>query len=182
MTDLSLEMRRLNFELEENPVNVIAMRDYKDLSIDGININLIEDHETQLPYWIAKTLEENNLVKIMEEISVTPRALSELAHKEGKQRTLTPIDSLLYQRVIVEIRRLRKESTGNAMRKLTSIEGSFNLIKRHRFRKILQMAMTDQMQKSVQSKLTLEENWLYEKLTHLYGNWINLIGVDAIGE
>ncbi|MHA2253007.1 MAG: hypothetical protein ACXAD7_21770 [Candidatus Kariarchaeaceae archaeon] len=170
MSDLRLDLTRLNYELEEEPIPVIAMKDYLDLRIDGINLNLIKDQSTEIPLWIARILEESNIVSIRSDDIISPRSIRTIAHQEGEKRSLAEIDSLLYRRVRTEIGRLRKLGTANALRKLTSIEGSFNTILRLRYRKILNLATIGKDKDSYQQTLTQEE---------LFLTWNKVVGASS---
>lgn len=182
VSEIGLDLSRLNYELEEDKVNVLALKDYIDLRIDGINLNLVKDQDAEVPFWLAKILEEKDIVKIQTDLIISPRNIRTIAHQEGEKRSLSKIDSLLYRRVRTEIERLRKLNTNSARRKLTSIEGSFNTILRLRFRKVLNLAIIGQEKDSFHRILTKEEEWLYLQLNNLFQKWNGYVGANKQGE
>ncbi|MHA2172498.1 MAG: hypothetical protein ACXAB7_21720 [Candidatus Kariarchaeaceae archaeon] len=177
--DLLDELVRLNYDLEEENVTILAKEDLFDLRIDGITINLTSNQETEVALWVALVLEEHGLVTIQEQESISPRNVKAIAHEEGNKRSLAELDSLLFRRVRTEIERLRKVGTNNARRKLTSIEGSFNTILRLRFKKLLNLASLGQDHDSLQKTLSKEEEWLYIRLYDLFKTWNSGAGSNS---
>ncbi len=175
----SFDLNRITYELEEDTVNVISLVDYPEIRIDGINFILKKNHTLKIPLWIAEVLEEVNMVVIKMDEDVSYSYMAELAHREGDQRQLTELDSLLYRRVRAEIDRLSKDNTSMSLRKLTSIEGSFNKLLRLRFRKILNLAVTDVDDKS-NKKFSEEEKWLYNQLHNIFSIWKDNIGSQMV--
>ncbi len=182
MSEIDLDLTRLNFELEDENVKILPLVDNLNLRIDGINLNLTKDQETEAPLWIARILDENKTVKILGDDVISPRSIRSIAHQEGEKRSLLEIDPLLYRRVHHEIKRLKKENTNNARRKLTSIEGSFNTILRLRFRKILNLSTIGHSEDNYLKTLSKEEAWLYQKLNNLFKSWNNNVGSMTAGE
>ena len=175
MSQKIFDVSRIAFDYEEDTITVLAIVDRPNLRFDGINVRLVKDKETQIPLWVAEILEEEDLVVIKSDKSISHSYMAELSHNEGSERTLSKLDSLLYRRVRAEILRLRDTNTGTSLRKLTSIEGSFHKILRLRYKKILNLAMID-LEKNGNLSLTSEEQWLYSQLHKLFDVWETEIG------
>ncbi len=69
---LSLELLELEYLLQ--PVRVMVVKDSEKILIDGIELELHRGTELELPYWLAKVLEENKVVNIIK----TPLALKDI--------------------------------------------------------------------------------------------------------
>lgn len=179
MSNSSLDLSRLVYELEEELVSVVALKTLQDLRIDGISIQLIEGQEAKLPLWIAEILEQEQYVKQIAEEMISPRAIKELVHKEQENRAVNPVDSLLFRRVRKYIEELRNKSTSSALRKLTSIEGNFHTLMRLRFRKIMQYAAGGQLDHKGRNSLSAEELWLYQQLYDIFEIYTKTTGLSS---
>lgn len=179
MSQKIFDVSRIAYDYEEGSITVLATVDLPNLRFDGINVRLIKDKETQIPLWVAEILEEEDLLIIKSDKSISHSYMAEISHKEGSERTLSKLDSLLYRRVRAEILRLRNTNTGSSLRKLTSIEGSFHRILRLRYKKILNLAMID-LEKNGNLSLTSEEQWLHSQLNKIFEVWEKEIGTPSI--
>ncbi|OLS29124.1 MAG: hypothetical protein HeimC2_03190 [Candidatus Heimdallarchaeota archaeon LC_2] len=168
MSELGLDLTRLVYEFEEENIQVLPLKDYPELRLDGLEIRLIKGQETKIPLWVAEILANENYVKILIDDSLSPRSLKQLVHQENETRSLSPVDSLLYRRVRKYIEDLHNKGTSGAYRKLTSIEGSFNTLLRLRFRKIINYATSGKLDSKDRNSLTEEEQWLFDNLHNLF--------------
>ncbi|MCY3412967.1 MAG: hypothetical protein INQ03_15115 [Candidatus Heimdallarchaeota archaeon] len=173
-----LDLARLVFEMEESLVPVIAKIDLPNLKLDRVNVRLIKDQVSEVPLWVAEILESMEVAIIQEDQKVSHGYLARLAHKEGEDRTLKPIDSHLYRRVRIEIDRLDNINTSTSLRRKTSLEGSFQKLLRRRFKKLLNIVMIDN-QLDGNLPLTEEEKWLYQELNKVFSTWQSRVGLDS---
>lgn len=184
MADMTLDIARITYELEEEPVRVLPLETKTDIKLDGIQIQLIKDQEINVALWMAEILEKEGLVAIQSDEIVSPSSLNLIVRKEGDARSITQVSSLLFRRVRIEIDRLRKENNTNALRRLASIEGSFNTIVRLRNKKILTMAFGGQLDSRTKNQLTTEELWLFQHLEGLFEVYAKSVGSssDQLGD
>lgn len=177
--DIDLDLQRLQFELEEASIEVLPLQDYQNLRFDGIQIHLVKDQTTSIPLWVAEILEAEQIVKIQLDNYVSPRNIRQLAFQEEESASLNKIDPLMYRRIRHYIELLNREASANSLRRLTSIEGSFNTILRLRYRKLLNLATVKRDATNIE-KLTSEESWIYRNLHELFRQFSESVGVKSL--
>lgn len=174
--DFALELRRIEFDFEEGTVHVVGTKDMESLDIDGINIRLIQGQSTKMPFWVAELLVNEGLADFAEDAEINYRTLAQLAHEEAREKRLAKLPTKLFiKRVRFEIERLSKERNRVALRKLASIEGSFNKIIKQRMKKLIQEALISN-EETKNSALLEEEEWLLTRLRGLLNTWQESLG------
>ncbi|RMG30161.1 MAG: hypothetical protein D6732_16685 [Methanobacteriota archaeon] len=180
LDDLSLELKRIEFDFEEGIVHVIGKKDLDALDIDGINIRLVEGQSTKMPFWVAELLVQEGLAEFADDAEINYRTLAQLAHEEAREKRLAKLPTKLFiRRVRFEIERLSKERNRIALRKLASIEGSFNKIIKQRMRKLIQEALISS-EETKNTALLEEEEWLLNRLRALLNTWQESLGFGDI--
>ena len=177
--DVHLDLKRLQFELEEEPIEILPLQDFADLRFDGIQLHLVKDQVATIPLWVAEILENEGVIKIQLDNYVSPRSVRQLAFQEEETPALNKIDPLMYRRIRHYIDLLGKESSQASLRRLTSIEGSFNTILRLRFRKLLNIA-TVKRDSTNMARLTSEESWIYNNLNGIYRHFSDSVGSKSL--
>ncbi len=176
--DFALELRRIEFDFEEGFVNVIGKSDLNLIDIDGLKIRLVEGQSSKMPFWVADIFVREGLAEFEEDTEINYRSLAQLAHEEARQKRLAKLPTKLFiRKVRFEIERLNKEKNRVALRKLASIEGSFNKIVKQRMKKLIQEALISG-EENKNNSLLEEEEWLLTKLKSLLGAWQEALGFN----
>lgn len=176
LDDFALELKRIEFDFEEGIIHVIGKQDLPSLDIDGINIRLIEGQSTKMPFWVAELLVQEGMAEFADDAEINYRTLAQFAHEEAREKRLAKLPTKLFiRKVRFEIERLSKERNRIALRKLASIEGSFNKIIKQRMKKLIQEALisTDETKNSA---LLEEEEWLLNRLRGILTTWQESLG------
>ncbi len=170
--DFSLELKRIDFDFEESLVFVKGLKSLDPIDIDGINIRLVENQSTRVPLWVADILVREGYASYDDDADINYRTLAQLAHEEAKQKKLAHLPTKLFiKRAKFEIERLSKEHNKVALRKLASIEGSFNKIIKRRMKKLIQEAILASDEIKNQPNVLAEEEWLLNNLRRLLQSW-----------
>ncbi len=178
MIDFVEELNRIDFDFGEEPVQVICIKKFETFDIDNISVHIPEGQSAKVPYWIAEILLERDLVEFDSDEEINYRTMAQYAHEEGREKKLARLPSSLFiKRTRAEIKRLSSENNKMAIRKLTSIEGSFNKIMRNRMKKILQEAIVNANENKQNPNLLEEEVWLLNHLRFLLKNWQSQLGL-----
>ncbi len=170
------EMRRIEWEFEEEKIEVQALRDFGTLDIENYHLSLRKDDIIQLPLWLAEVLIDEGIVRYHRDQQVDLNRLLQISYDENKSSSLVELNtSMFIRRVKEEIRRLEQESGIMAVRKLTSMKGSFNKIMRARIKKIMTYAQSTDQESKNKRLFSAEEEWIYYRMRELFESWTDLL-------
>jgi len=170
------EMRRIEWEFEEEKIEVRALEDFESLDIENFHISLRKDDVIQLPLWLADVLIEEGLVQFHKDPIIDLNKLLQISYDENKSTSLVELNtSMFIRRVKEEISRLEQENGIMAVRKLTSVKGSFNKIMRARIKKIMAYAQSSDQESKNKRIFSAEEQWIYYRMRELLESWGNLL-------
>jgi hypothetical protein len=172
-------MGRLNYELEEETVTVVPLRDYTNLRLDGMLFNLIEGRKAEIPLWIAEILENRGYVFIENDIKGVKDKLRRIFEQEREYGKLVEMDSLLFRRVRTQIDKLRNDNNESSVFELRTIEALFHRIINRRLKKIFRSIIAEDGDEHHLKLFTREEQWLVDRLKEMYSSWVKSVGYDS---
>jgi len=137
---------------------------------DGANkINLSKGQETELEFWLAKELQDQNKVKILD--TITLEELGRISFQEKQSRnsqiTLVEIPKDFYIRIGLLIKELNTKNDLVTLGQLNKVIQLANEIIPLRKKKILQLAFLSSSEKELYKNLTTEELLIYMNMRKL---------------
>ncbi|ABM80753.1 hypothetical protein [Hyperthermus butylicus] len=179
--ELDVRLRIAELEYLLRPVRVAITRDHGTVTIDGVHVELQKGIEVELPYWLSRAIEEEELGKLSE----TPMSLEDIARIHFTTlSTRTPADleqlpqyfyqeakeyiKLLDERVRRELNPALLEEKQKAQQYLLEIADKRLLI-------ILQSLRSPTNIAELYSKLSPEEQTILQLLQKALERWRELV-------
>jgi hypothetical protein len=171
--DPNLELQRIVFDFEEKPVLIKCLEDNPGIEVGNGPIKLVKNAEFELPYWIARKLEEKKLVEIKNMKAFDIPYMQTILWDESKSQTPIELDPDFYPVISLQIEELAEKSTTFALRDKERMEALLkDIISKRRF-KIIKLAQKTGNPSPYIRNLTPEETWLFKTLRQQLQQWEN---------
>lgn len=118
---------------------VMIIEDWNGSSITAGNVELIKGSENQLPQWLAIILEEKNVAKIEDRISIEDlgRILFQERQNANTPASLVPLGKDFSSRVQLYLETLKRDKNVESLEKLRKSISILNEIIKIRLRKLI---------------------------------------------
>lgn len=166
-----LELQRIVFDFEEKNVQIKCLVDNPEVIIGEHSIKLIKGSEFEVPYWVARILEEEKQVEIRNMKSFDIPYMQTVLWDESKSQTPIELDPDFYPVVSLQIEELSKKSDMYTLRDRERMEALLkDIITKRRF-KIIKLSQKTGNPSPFIKHLTPEELWLFKTLREQLLEW-----------
>lgn len=166
-----LELQRIVFDFEEKNVLVKCLEDNPNVNIGSGIVKLIKGAEFEVPFWVARILEEEKLVEIKNLKSFDIPYMQTVLWDESKSQTPIQLDSDFYPVVSLQIESLSKKGEMYSLRDKERMEALLkDIISKRRF-KIIKLSQKTGDPSPFIKHLTPEELWLFKTLRAQLLEW-----------
>lgn len=166
-----LELQRIVFDFEEKNVLIKCLTDNPSIDIGGAKIKFIKGSEFEVPFWVARILEEENLVEMKNMKSFDIPYMQTVLWDESKSQTPIQLDDDFYPVISLQIETLGKKSEMYALRDKERMEALLkDIISKRRF-KIIKLSQKTGDPSPFVKHLTPEELWLFKALRAQLHEW-----------
>ncbi len=166
----------IDFHFTNSPVKIVILRDAPELSkFHEKGESFKAGQETEVAYWVAKSLVQAGIAKFRDEDSLTLQSLSKIHWREtipsSRQIPQLPADFYFHlRRFLADLNsQSRKEPT--RLKDYEKAETLSHDIVNVRIKKIVSLAAAPTPSEEVINGLTLEERALYRKLNDVVNEW-----------
>ncbi|ACP35471.1 Protein of unknown function DUF1288 [Sulfolobus islandicus Y.G.57.14] len=148
---------------------VMIIEDWNGSSITAGNVELIKGSENQLPQWLAIILEEKNVAKIEDRISIEDlgRILFQERQNANTPASLVPLGKDFSSRVQLYLETLKRDKNVESLEKLRKSISILNEIIKIRLRKLIQLAFLNIDDQNLINGMTEEELLIYKTIKQL---------------
>jgi len=177
MREFTALMRLAELEYMVRPVRVAITRDHGVGHVDGIEVELRKGIEIEVPYWIAKALEEDGIGHLTES-PLTLEDLARIHYTMLSARTPAEVEALpqyFYQEVKEYLRRIdekiRRELNPSLLEEKQKAQQYLMEIVDKRLTLIIQSLRSPTTIAELTSKLTPEEQAIARIMLKLIETW-----------
>ena len=177
MREFTALMRLAELEYMVRPVRVAITRDHGVVHVDGIEVELRKGIEIEVPYWIAKALEEDGIGHLTES-PLTLEDLARIHYTMLSARTPAEVEALpqyFYQEVKEYLRRIdekiRRELNPSLLEEKQKAQQYLMEIVDKRLTLIIQSLRSPTTIAELTSKLTPEEQAIARIMLKLIETW-----------
>ncbi len=167
----NLELKRIVFDFEEKNVLVKGLIDIPAINIGTGKIKITKGSEFEIPFWVARILEEEKLVEIKNLKSFDIPYMQTVLWDESKSQTPIQLDEDFYPVVSLQIENLTKKGEIYTLRDRERMEALLkDIISKRRF-KIIKLSQKSGDPSPFIKHLTPEEFWLFKTLRIQLHEW-----------
>ena len=176
MEDNLLSIEDIDFEFENTPVKVVAIRSHPEVKVAGETIGPLEEgREFQVKYWIARELVKSGIARFHDEDRMDLIGLHKLYWRETVQtgRQLSPLPDNFYPKLRRFIMELKEKSTSDQA-KAQEYDKVLRLaqdIVSCRLKKIISLAAGPAQTDNVLGSLSQEERLVYNYVYNFASKW-----------
>jgi len=165
-----------NFKFKNSEVRITVNRSQPEIKLGGITVGPFEEgREYRVKFWIAQELSRAGIVNIKDEDMINAVKLYKIHWTERVQpvKRISSLTEHFYPLLRFRISQLRSE----AMKKPEKLRDYENFVKlsqdilNSRLKKIILLASSTEKTAGITQNLTIEEKWLYERLTKIIEHW-----------
>lgn len=166
----------IDFSFTNSPVKIVILRDAPELTkFHQKGEPFKAGQETEVPYWVAKTLVATGVAKFRDEDSLTLQSLSKIHWRETipSSRQLPQLQPDFYchlRRFLVQLHAETRKDVSR-VKDFEKAEGLSKDIVNVRTKKIVSLAAAPTPSEEIINSLTLEERALYWKLNEIVNEW-----------
>jgi hypothetical protein len=176
LEDDLLSVEDIDFEFENTPVKVVAIRSHPEVKVAGQTIGPLEEgREFQVKYWIARELVKNGIARFHDEEQIDLIGLHKLYWRETVQtgRQLSPLPDNFYPKLRRFIMDLKEKSASDPV-KAQEYDKVLRLaqdIVSCRLKKVINLAVGPAQTDNVLSSLSPEEKLVYNYVYDFASKW-----------